>query len=454
MERRAYETSELRVDSAEGKPTRLTGYAAVFNQNSVQLDDGTGPFTERIEPGAFAGGLGGDIRALYNHNTDLVLGRTRAGTLRLAEDHRGLAFDLDVPDTQAGRDLTISVARGDLSGMSFGFSVPKGGDAWAKVGNDWTRSLRSVRLIEVSPCTFPAYLGTEAIMRSANVADAKAGLKAAQEEEARTQATIRAEAESRDRWLRMMERGHFEGAELRKATPYGDLPIFDQRDHAWDAAAADGRVRKWASSDDSGDKDKMSWPKYRRAFFWYDSANAEGFAGYKLGFADVDAGTLKAVPRGIFAVAAVLQGGRGGVDIPEAEQTSIKANVARYYKKLAKQFNDKTIVAPWEEKAAPDEAELRARALSRIMARRTIEQREQSFEDKMNAIYAGLLGLLGSPWSSDGSWWGIEATFDDRVIVETFEGAKKLYLYPMTFDAAGVPKFGEPQQVEVQYVAA
>lgn len=130
------------------------------------------------------------------------------------------------------------------------------------------------------------------------------------------------------------------------AQPFRDLPLSD-RDVAWDATAAEGSVRAWASSDGSGDADTMDWARYGRAFFWVDSAAADQFGSYKLGFARVEGGDLQAVWRGVTAVAGVLQGARGGVDIPEADQARVKTACGRYYDKAAKQYDDETIKVPW-----------------------------------------------------------------------------------------------------------
>ena len=128
----------------------------------------------------------------------------------------------------------------------------------------------------------------------------------------------------------------------RSASGASDLPIAG-RDVEWDAAAADKRVQEYA-----GGADSMDWAKYSKAFFYVDEANKELLGSYKLGFADVIDGELTAIPRGIFAVAAVLQGSRGGVDIPAADKDAIKSKVSAYYSKIAKKFNDDSIVAPWE----------------------------------------------------------------------------------------------------------
>ena len=131
----------------------LTGYAARFNEPSEPL-----PFIERIAPGAFKRSLRAknDIKLLWNHSSSDVLGSTRSGTLRLAEDEFGLRVEADLPDTQAGRDAKVLIQRGDVTGFSFGFTVPPNGDSWNSDGTE--RTLKSVRLLEVSTgVAFPAY---------------------------------------------------------------------------------------------------------------------------------------------------------------------------------------------------------------------------------------------------------------------------------------------------------
>jgi HK97 family phage prohead protease len=109
------------VAEIRAKGRRLEGYAATFN-NEARIGD---RFTETIVQGAFSGSLSGnkDILAFVDHDSSKVLARTRSGTLRLSEDNHGLSFDLDVPDTQAGRDVLALAERGDLGGMSFGFNA-------------------------------------------------------------------------------------------------------------------------------------------------------------------------------------------------------------------------------------------------------------------------------------------------------------------------------------------
>ncbi|TPG44231.1 HK97 family phage prohead protease [Roseomonas nepalensis] len=132
---------------------RLEGYAAVFGAAAK-----IGAFTETILPGAFRATLAsrGDILALVDHDPGRLLARTGSGSLRLAEDSRGLHFSLDVPDTSLGRDILALAERRDLGGMSFTFRAKD--EAWPARDR---RELRAVELLEVSVVqAFPAYSAT------------------------------------------------------------------------------------------------------------------------------------------------------------------------------------------------------------------------------------------------------------------------------------------------------
>lgn len=168
VERRAFDLTDVRVHDPEdeGAMPKLGGHAAVFNRLSVPL--GFQGFREKITPGAFAKTLQeADVRALLNHDPNFVLGRTKANTLRLAEDEVGLAWANDPPDTTWARDLVTSMRRRDIDQMSFGFRVPRGKDEWDRVEGQTIRTVHEVELVDVSVVTFPAYPSTDAQVRHA-----------------------------------------------------------------------------------------------------------------------------------------------------------------------------------------------------------------------------------------------------------------------------------------------
>jgi HK97 family phage prohead protease len=177
VETRRITVNEFEIrDFGEGDGMHFSGYAAVFNSASEPL-----PFIERIAPGAFANSLSSrnEIKMFVNHDTTRVLASKRAGTLRLSEDAHGLRVEADLPPTTDGKDLAILMKRGDVDSMSFGFSVPSGGDTWSPDGA--TRELREVRLHEVSIVTaFPAYTATSAGVRSLDNLAAATGADASQ----------------------------------------------------------------------------------------------------------------------------------------------------------------------------------------------------------------------------------------------------------------------------------
>lgn len=170
IERRAFPLAELRVDPAVGdEPLRIHGYAALFNVRSEPI---MGMFREEIMPGAFKKTVReSDIRALWNHDPNYVLGRNKSNTLSLAEDERGLVIEIIPPDTQWARDLMVSIQRADVSEMSFGFWAVKDKWQYAVIAepDGRTMDLRQVfeaRLFDISPVTFPAYPQTEVGVRS------------------------------------------------------------------------------------------------------------------------------------------------------------------------------------------------------------------------------------------------------------------------------------------------
>lgn len=157
---------------ADGAPV-IVGYASVFYSPG---DPGTAyrmwdDIEERIMPGAFDRALkeGDDVRGLFNHDASQVLGRTKSGTVRLSVDAKGLRYEIEPPDTQAGRDVVKLIERGDVSASSFGF-IPEVTTYREEKREGESSSLyvierNAVRLFDVSPVTFPAYEGTEAATR-------------------------------------------------------------------------------------------------------------------------------------------------------------------------------------------------------------------------------------------------------------------------------------------------
>jgi len=267
-----------------------------------EVDEETGVFTgyaatfskkpdsygDIIEPGAFAKTLkeaGNRVKILWNHNTLEPIGKPD----ELLEDDKGLLVKGKLSlGVQRAKEVLSLMKDGVITEMSIGYDTLK--ESW----QDGIRHLQEVRLWDVSPVTFAA--NPEAIVLS-----------------------------------------------VKKATTFADLPLADREDE-WDASAAEKRVRAWA-----GGEDNINWNKYRQAFYWYDEESPELFGSYKLGFADVAGSKLTAIPRGIFAVAAVIMGARGGVQIPEADMAKVKTHVEKYYTKMQKEFDDEEIIAPWNK---------------------------------------------------------------------------------------------------------
>ena len=168
IERRNCAAAEVRIEG-EGEGRKIVGYAAVYYRAD---DPGTeytlwGDNVERIMPGAFDRAIGeDDTVGLFNHDSNLVLGRRTAGTMRLTVDDRGLRYEIDPPDTQVGRDVVASLSRGDVNGSSFGFRIDH--EEWISEGDGVSnvRLIRGVELFDVGPVTFPAYTSTAAGMRA------------------------------------------------------------------------------------------------------------------------------------------------------------------------------------------------------------------------------------------------------------------------------------------------
>lgn len=161
IEKRTF-SFQMNIEKREDETREIVGHAAIFNEYTDM-----GWFQERVLPGAFVESIkSDDIRALFNHDPNYVLGRNKAkprGTLSLKEDEKGLSIIIMPPDTQVARDLMTSIIRGDISQMSFAFKTLK--DTWF-YGENKERDLVKLKLYDVSPVTYPSYLTTDVAVRS------------------------------------------------------------------------------------------------------------------------------------------------------------------------------------------------------------------------------------------------------------------------------------------------
>jgi len=153
VEKRNFTLESIEVRSDENGKNRVEGYGSVFNKLSEDL----GGFREMIMPGAFDSVLDNDVRLLFNHDQNYVLGRTTSGTLRLSVDENGLRYDAELPDTTFAKDLIKLMERGDINQSSFSFVIEE--DSWGKMENGYPlRKIEKVkRLFDTAIVTYPAY---------------------------------------------------------------------------------------------------------------------------------------------------------------------------------------------------------------------------------------------------------------------------------------------------------
>jgi len=270
----------------------------------------------------------------------------------IQEDSTGLLTVSRVSKTPTGDEALVLAADGVMDRMSIGYDVVR--DTWDRV-ND-IRHLKELKLYEYSMTDLAVnelaiINGVKAL---ADIGVAAGGLAGEDMVTLKQAISI------------LVSMQHPE--EEKRVVSFQNFGLAD-RALAWDATAAEKRIRSWAEADDEPNA------KYRRAFVWYDAENDETFGGYKLLIADIVGGEIKAVPRGIFAAAGVVQGARGGVDIPDSDRPGVRSHLGRYYAKMRREFDDDTIVAPWEgESSSLDlgaelaDIELRVKALRELAA--------------------------------------------------------------------------------------
>lgn len=150
---------------AEGEPAKIMGRAAVYYDGRAETQYELAPnVVERILPGAFDAAVArDDVRVLFNHDPNMILGRTTAGTARLSVDGSGLNYEVDPGDTTVSRDVQTYLKRGEVSGSSFRFVVTD--ERWVKENGVRVRQIQGVRLMDVGPVTFPAYTATTSSAR-------------------------------------------------------------------------------------------------------------------------------------------------------------------------------------------------------------------------------------------------------------------------------------------------
>lgn len=312
------------------------GYAAAFGNIDAVGDI--------IHQGAFTKTLaerGNKVKLLWQHNTAEPIGRP----VFLQEDQRGLFVRAIISDTARGRDALALLRDRAISEMSIGYDSIKGGTDYTTTDNGETiRNLRELRLWEVSIVSFPA--------------NENARITALKEDD-------------------------------KAVSGSTGLPLAS-RERGWDAGAARKRVATWAGADDAPSA------KYRRAFFWYDAGNADKFGAYKLPFADVVDGKLMAIPRGIFAVAGALGGARTPLQIPASDVAGIRRKVASYYSRMRSQFDDDSLVPPWDKATEDDMGE----KLEETVDAEPVDEVEAPAADDEKAELADRNALLESTLST------------------------------------------------------
>jgi HK97 family phage prohead protease len=208
---------EIRKSETEGDKKRtVRGYAAKFGVRSENLGGKNWQFYETIQRGAFDDVLENDVRALFNHDANLILARSKGGkgTLRFGVDDIGLWYEFEAPATRAGDDLLVSLERGDVDQSSFAFTVERDGQVWTeRTENEVTVAERMIkkvkRLFDVSPVTYPAYADTSVAARSLQETKASEQAAADAEKQAAEQRSENAEPNftdsDRDRRLRILK---------------------------------------------------------------------------------------------------------------------------------------------------------------------------------------------------------------------------------------------------------
>ncbi len=291
--------SPIAIEKRTDGKSVCSGYAAVFYDPK---DEGTTyelypGLSERVLPGCFDRCISEkqDVRGLFNHSPDHLLGRLSAGTMRLSVDHRGLKYEIDLPDTQMGRDVAEMTKRGDLTGSSFSFRIVKqvftyNDSQGGSDDEDDIRDLLDVDVLDVGPVSFPAYSSTTTGVRAeGDLAEVRCACDDAR-------------------------------AHQRGAVTYAHGPVI--RSDSWDEDSARSRVESWASAGD-----QMDYGKFARAFAHHDGSATR--AGYRGLHHDVRDGKLCVHSGGVQRCLRMMdEDGAGG--IPEGDRASVRSHLERH----------------------------------------------------------------------------------------------------------------------------
>ena len=282
--------------AVQGKENRVEGYASVFNVVDLHGD--------RIRPGAFKKTIGeriptGKVKFLDSHQYDID--HTLGTVVQAVEDTHGLLFAADLSNVSSVQEKKQKMVEGHINMTSIGYDTMR--DEWTRDFSTDTvfHDLTELKLFEISAVPLPA------------------------NEEARILA-------------------------VKAATPFGDLPLAPKA-HGWEEEKAIERVRAWAGATDGLQSDEVR-AKYRRAFLWHDTEKATEFGAYKHLIADIVGNHLVAVPAAILAASHLIHSASGeGASLDIDDIPHIRAHLERCYAKMRREFDDETIVAPWQTDA-------------------------------------------------------------------------------------------------------
>jgi HK97 family phage prohead protease len=307
----AFQISETKEIDIDGQRYGLVrGYASTYGN----VDRGN----DKVLAGAFTKSLnkykgsGRPIKMYYQHDNKEIIGGFPIDKIR--DDGNGLYVEGQINlDVQKGREAYALAKQGVMTDFSIGYTV---NDYDLKAG---VRELKDLDLWEIS-------MVGEPMNEKANILSVKA------------------------------------------VAPFQDLPLVDELNYQWDADAAIQRIRKFTDSEDKPSE------SYKKAFMWFDDKSPDDFTSYKLPFADVVKGKLVAIPKAISAIKAVLNGGRGGIDIPAKDQKTIMNYVERYEAKM-----DAKYVLP-----IPEGIQLTYSSASMPGKEVVAEQKQVSYDDALN----------------------------------------------------------------------